>query len=77
VIRSDKLLGDICDGQFFKEHPIFSCDRRALQLIIYYDEVEICNPLGHARGIHKLGVLLHSMYINSYMYVKIIIIFLF
>lgn len=25
------------------------------QLIIYFDEVEICNPLGARRGVHKLG----------------------
>jgi hypothetical protein len=53
--RCDHLLGDVCDASFFKDHPLFGGDPLALQLFIYFDEVEVCNPLGHARGIHKLG----------------------
>ena len=48
-------LGDMCDSLLFKAHPIYSTDPLALQLIIYFDEVEVCNPLGHAHGVHKLG----------------------
>ena len=29
----------------------------AIQLIMYYDEIEVCNPLGAKKGIHKLGKL--------------------
>lgn len=46
---------DFCDGQVYKEHPLFSVDKRALQLIIYTDEVETANPLGSYRGKHKLS----------------------
>ena len=31
---------------FFKEHPIFSEDPTALQIIGFYDDVEVTNPLG-------------------------------
>ncbi len=48
-------LYDYCDGQMYKDHSIFATDRSALQLIIYFDEVEVVNPLGSYRGHHKLG----------------------
>ena len=46
---------DFCDGEVYKEHSLFSVDSEALQIIIYYDEVETSNPLGSYRGRHKLG----------------------
>ena len=49
-------MGDYCDGLLFKSHPLFSAHRNSLQLIIYYDEVEVCNPLGSRSGVHKLGM---------------------
>ena len=47
-------LLDVCDGQVYKDHPLFSVDKNALQLIIYTDDVETVNPLGSYRGYHKL-----------------------
>lgn len=49
-------LSDTCDGSFFKEHPLFGSDDGALQLLIYYDDVESANPLGSYRVKHKLGM---------------------
>ena len=46
---------DFCDGQFYNQHPLFSGDDRALQLVVYTDEVETANPLGSYRGHHKLS----------------------
>ena len=43
------LLGDFCDGFLFKAHNLDPC---GLQIQLYYDEDEICNP---HRGVHKLG----------------------
>lgn len=59
-VQSDGLLGDYCDGSLFKEHPLFSTSESsnellALQFILYYDEVEVTNPLSSSRGKHKLG----------------------
>lgn len=49
-------MRDYCDGEEFKSHPLFSVNIRALQIIIYYDDVEICNPLGSRRTVHKIGM---------------------
>lgn len=48
-------LGDFCDGSIFKEHPIFSTDPHALQVVAYYDELEVVNPIGSFVKRHKLG----------------------
>ena len=49
------LLGDFCDGSLFKAHNLYSEDPCGLQIQLYYDEAEICNPIGSHRGVHKLG----------------------
>ena len=54
---STNVLSDYCDGKCFCEHPLFSVDPVALQLILYYDELELCNPLGSRRKKHKIGAL--------------------
>ena len=46
---------DFCDGKAFAEHPLFSVHTNALQLFFYFDEHELCNPLGSKTKIHKLG----------------------
>lgn len=56
-----KLLKDFCDGSAFCEHPLFSADHTALQIIAYYDEVEITNALGSYVRTHKLGALFFSL----------------
>ena len=50
--HSDGLLADYCNGF---EHQLFGTNPHSLQLNIYYDDVEICNPLGSKSKIHKLG----------------------
>lgn len=49
------FLSDYCDAEEFCEHPLFSKDTHALQIVLYYDELEICNPLGSRRKKHKIG----------------------
>lgn len=51
----DDILKDMCDGSVFKNHPIFKTDNKAIQIIAYFDEVELCNPLGSSSKKHKLG----------------------
>lgn len=55
--RNDHLIGDYCDGSLFKNHPLFAFSDESLhlQFIVYYDDVEITNPLGSRRGKYKLG----------------------
>ena len=65
---SETVYMDITCGSVVRGHPELGDDaRRAcaakggdniirLKLILYYDEVEVCNPLGYAAGKHKLGL---------------------
>jgi hypothetical protein len=53
--RSDGLLADYCDVSVYKLHPLFSQNNQGLQIIAYYDDVEVCNPLGSKAKKHKLG----------------------
>lgn len=48
-------MHDYCDATEFKNHPLFSKNPHALQLILYYDDIEVCNPLGSRRTKHKIG----------------------
>ena len=48
-------MGDYCDGSLYRSHDLYTVEPQALQLIMYYDELEVCNPLGAQSGIHKLG----------------------
>ena len=40
------LLADLRDGTMFLSHPLFSLHPNSLPLLLYYDDVEFCNPLG-------------------------------
>ena len=62
---SSSILHYYCDGEFFTKHPLFSTSNDALQIFLYYDELETCNPLGSKVKIHKLGTYMYSV---SYMF---------
>ena len=52
------ILSDFCDGSRYQCHPLFSASQPTLQIHLYYDELEVCNPLGSKRSKHKIGKLL-------------------
>ena len=52
---SGSLQEDFCDGTLFHDHPLYSSDPLALQILAYFDELEVCNPLGSHIKKHKLG----------------------
>lgn len=54
-------LYDIHDGEFFKNHALFSKQRHAVQIQHFFDEFECSNPLGSKRGIHKLGAIYFTL----------------
>lgn len=60
-VRTDGIMTDFCDGQLFHNNPLFSADPLALQIIAYFDELELCNPLGAYVKKHKLGVVTFSL----------------
>mmetsp|Transcript_2699 Transcript_2699/g.9047 ORF Transcript_2699/g.9047 Transcript_2699/m.9047 type:complete len:112 (-) Transcript_2699:541-876(-) len=58
------------DGSVARNHPHLFLFRKAMPeeaddvrvgLLLYYDEVEVCNPLGTARGKHKIGAFYYSI----------------
>ena len=49
-------LADYCDGTIFLTHPLFKTKKTALQVCLYDDNIEVCNPLSSSRGKHKLGI---------------------
>lgn len=57
-------LEDYCDGTLFSEHPLFSVNECGLQVMLYYDDVEVCNPLGSAATVHKLGECINTDTVN-------------
>lgn len=44
------------NGSLFKSCDFFIQKPDALQFILYYDELEVCNPLGSKAGLQKLGL---------------------
>ena len=69
------MLADFCDGAYYKNHSLFSVHKNALQIMMYYDDVEVCNALGSHTKVHKLGTCLHvyTLYIHtlSCMYIHV------
>lgn len=55
AMKDGSIIGDYCDGDLFRENKLFQEDPCALQIQLYYDELEICNPLGSKAKKHKLG----------------------
>lgn len=58
--RTNGFIKDFNDGSYLHSHPIFS-NTHNLQIILYYDDVEICNPLSSKSKIHKLGMFYWSL----------------
>lgn len=53
--RNDGKLGDFTDGALFSNHEIFSSDAQALQIILYYDDCDLCNSAGSRVTKHKIA----------------------
>ena len=49
----ENLLNDYSGGSVYNSHEQFSKDHTALKLIIYYDDVEIYNPMGSRAKKYK------------------------
>ncbi|XP_041868098.1 uncharacterized protein LOC121656927 [Melanotaenia boesemani] len=59
--QKDGFLYDIVDGSLFKSHPLFSAKPSALQIMLYADEIEICNPLGSHASVNKLLMFYYTL----------------
>ncbi len=56
---NDSVITDFCDGSHFQSHPLFGIPTPSFQVFLYYDDVELCNPLGSKRTKHKIGMFLY------------------
>ena len=59
--NNDMFLRNYCDGSFRKNHPLFSDEDTALQIVAYFDELEVTNPIGSYVNTHKLGCLFFTL----------------
>ena len=53
--RDDGKLGDFTDGVLFSNHEVFSSDAQALQIILCYDDCDLCNSAGSRVTKHKIA----------------------
>lgn len=53
----------------YANHPLFARDPKAIQILLYYDECEVVNPLGSKTSKHKFGKL---NVVNIYIYFTIV-----
>ena len=42
------------DGQYFKENHLLGEQEASISIGLYIDDLDICNPLGTSRKIHKI-----------------------
>ena len=63
-IHTDGSIEDCCDGSVFADHPLFSKQPSAPQIIAYYagNMLEICHPLGSHVKQHKLGIVFYTYF---------------
>lgn len=54
-------LASYCDGVQFSQHGMFKDNPHALRLQLFYDDVEVVNPIGTKTCIHKLGMFYYSL----------------
>lgn len=55
------LLRGYQDGSQYKQHGLFRDYPNALRFQIFYDDVEVTNPIGSKAGVHKLGMFYYSI----------------
>jgi len=53
-VTAGSVLHDFKDGEFCRQHPIFS--RRSIKILGYFDDVEVVNPIGAHTKKHKLSL---------------------
>lgn len=52
---------DICDGAIYKNDEFYANHKNALMLLLYHDELEVCNPLGSKAGKHKVDMYYYTL----------------
>lgn len=52
---SHQSAGDVCDGTIFYTNPILQCSDHVLQIIGYFDEVTLTQPLMSRSKKYRIG----------------------
>ena len=52
----DNIMRDFCDGNYIRGSEYFKANPEALQIILFYDDAEFCNPIGHRTRKHSMGL---------------------
>ena len=55
------LFYDVCVGQMFQNDQFFKDKPNAVQVIIFHDMVEVCNPLGSYASKHKVDMFYYTL----------------
>lgn len=58
---NDGFVYDIIDGALLKSHHLFSNKPDALQIILYTEDIEICNPVGSCTSKNKLLMVYYTL----------------
>ena len=54
-IPEEDVIKDTRDGVNFKENQFFKENPEAVPLVVFQDELEVCNPLGSGKTRHKIN----------------------
>ena len=57
--QEECVMEDFTDGTFVHTHPLFSIDDRSLKILLYYDDVNVVNPL--TNKVHKIGFFYYQL----------------
>ena len=59
--HNEDVFHDVYDGMLYKNHVYFSGKYHTLELIIYYDDLEVCNPLSSKAEKHKIDMFYYTL----------------
>ena len=59
LAREEGVMEDFTNGTFVHAHPLFSIDDRSLKILLYYDDVNVVNPL--TNKVHKIGFFYYQL----------------
>ena len=55
------VVKDVRDGVFFQQNPYFNENPQSVPILIFQDELEICNPLGSGKAKHKFNATYYTV----------------
>ena len=59
VPQNGNVLSNFCDGTFFQNHELFSNDPAVLQIVLYFDDINLSNPL--TNKVHKITLFYYQL----------------